>query len=105
MSYQVQIARTIASQIGTRRMWALGAKKLTAMPETDKARGGLTFKASLYGRQQCLVTVVLTPADLYDYVVFAPRSMKALASGKGVFCEDIGAEIECAVERHFSKAN
>lgn len=103
MSAALQIAKTIQSQIGSRRMMALGATKLRAVPGGVGHFGGLNFKASLFGSKQCRVTITLNAADTYDYMVLAARSDTVLALGKGLYCDNIGTEIELAVEKHFAR--
>ena len=102
MSPTIEIAKTIASQIGGRRLKALGAASRVALAPTPAQQGGLEFKASLFGRRQCLVNVALTHRDTYTVSVLKPRSRSVIARFDDIHCEELGAEIELAVETHFA---
>ena len=102
MSTQIQIAKTIAAQIGGRTMMALGATKLTALSEGPDRVGGLQFDCSLFGSAKCRVVVVLTGADLYNLQVLYPRNGKVFQTGAEIFCEEISGEVEMAVEKFFA---
>ncbi len=103
MSEAIQIAKTIAEQIGLRRLFALGCKNKMALAESADKRGGLQFSASLFGKQNCKVIVELTHSDTYNVLILKPRAHVVLAEMKDLHCDQIGDEIEAAVEKHFSK--
>lgn len=98
-SHYIQVAKTIQSQIGFIRLGALGAKNFTASANDF---GGLSFKASLFGRRQCLVEVALNGLDLYDVKVLSPKSRKEIFSARDLYAEDLGPALEEAVEKHFA---
>jgi len=103
MSEAIQIAKTIAEQIGLRRMFALGAKNKIALNESADKRGGLQFSASLFGKRNCKVIVELTHSDTYNVLILGPRAYVSIAEMKDIHCEELGDEIEAAVEKHFAK--
>jgi len=102
MTTQLQIAQTIAQQIGGRRLMALGAKNRLALSESADKRGGLQFTASLFGRRSCRVIVELTHSDTYRVLVLKPRAYVVIAKLDDVYCEDLGNLVEFQVEKHFS---
>lgn len=102
MSEQIQIAKIIAEQIGTRRMFALGATQRMALNESADKRGGLQFKASLFGNRQCKVIVELTHSDTYNVLILKPRAHVVIAEAKDIHCEELGDFIEATVEQHFA---
>jgi len=101
MSNHMEIARTISSQIGKRALWALGAQRLIAVAGGADHLGGLTFKASLFGRKKCWVTVTLNAKDLYNIDILTERSRNTISQAKDIFCEELSGEVEMMVERWF----
>jgi hypothetical protein len=102
MSQQIQIAKTIAEQIGMGRMWAMGAKNRVALNESGGVVGGLQFSASLFGKRQCKVIVQLTAMYTYNLLIIKPRAYVVIAEMKDIYCEELGDMIEAVVERHFA---
>lgn len=102
MSHQIEIAKIIAEQIGLRRMFAIGATNRIALSESADKRGGLQFKASLFGNRQCKVIVELTHSDTYRVLILKPRAYVVIADMKDIHCEELGDIIEATVEKHFA---
>ena len=102
MSHQVMIAKTVAEQIGGRRLGALGATKKIALRATDKIRGGLQFSASLYGKKQCKVVVELMPADTYRVSLIKPRTLVVVSKADDIYADEVGPLVESMVEHFFA---
>lgn len=101
MSKQIEIAKTVAEQIGNRRLWALGAKNKIAISERGTVVGGLQFSASLYGKKNCKVIVELTGMDTYNVLLLKPRAYVVLGKATDIHCEELGELVESMVEHFF----
>ena len=84
----LSIANTIRDQIGTNTLMCVAAHQLMVLRESEKYRGGLTFKV---GRNPKLkgggrVTVVLNFNDTYTVKVENNRG-KVLLEASDVYCD------------------
>ena len=102
MSIQLEIAKTVAQQIGSRRLGALGATKKTALRKQDGVLGGLQFSASLFGKKNCQVIVQLKPSDTYTVMLLKPRAYMPLCEASDIYCEELGQLVESMVEEFFA---
>ena len=97
---KMEVAKIIKSQISTRELWAIGATNFVSLSSSNY--GGLSFKASLFGKKSCVVAIELNAKDLYNVVIFAPRSLKALGSAQDVYAEDLEGIVVEMVEKRFA---
>lgn len=103
MSRQVEIARTITTQIHKNELWAIGAKNFVALSETAFRIGGLQFDASLFGRGRCKVVIELNGKDLYNVTVLTGRQYNQIvAKHVDIFCEDLEYNVVKSVEDRFA---
>ncbi len=89
MTDKLQVANTIASQIGNRAFQMLGAKDLVGSDNS------LTFK--IRGcRKISHIRVTLTPADLYDveYLKVFKFECKDVAKTEGIYADMMHSDIE-----------
>jgi len=104
MSKQLELAKTIADQIGFRTLMALGAKDKKVIHGAEGHSGGLFFAVSLFGdkRTACTVSVVLNGKDLYNVLILHRRTIEVF-SATDLYAEDLGPTIEYEIESFFAK--
>lgn len=100
MSYQMEIAKTIKSQIIPTELWAIGAKNYVALSESEKALGGLAFDASLFGKRRCKIIITLNHRDLYNVELQSAKGTQKACSD--VFCEDLTYSVVKMAEEWFN---